>query len=202
MKKLRKEIIIYQSPKGAIELRGDTDKQTIWATQAQIAEVFNIERSVATKHIKNLIKDGEIDEKSVCAKFAHTAEDGKTYDVQFYNLDVILAVGYRTNSSRAISFCQWTTKILREHITKGYTINPSRIKKNYSDFLSAVEKVKSLLPVNIKPDTESILELIKVFADTWMWLDAYDKGIFKAGKVTKKKISLTAHDLTAAVAEF
>lgn len=202
MKSVKKETIIYQTSSGAIEFRGDIKKETIWATQAQIAEVFDIERSVVTKHINNVIKDGELAENQVCAKFAHTAEDGKTYQVQFYNLDVVLAVGYRTNSSRAIEFRKWATKVLREHITKGYTINPSRIKKNYAEFLLAVERVKSFLPSNIKPDTESILELIKVFADTWFSLSAYDKEIFVKGKTTKKKIILTANELSLAITAF
>ncbi len=84
-------MVIYQTKSGALELRGDLEKETVWATQAQIAEMFQTERSVITKHIKNIIKEGELVENSVCAKFAHTAEDGKTYEVQFYNLDMVLA---------------------------------------------------------------------------------------------------------------
>ena len=200
-KKNNNEIVIYQSSKGAIELKGDIKKETIWATQAQIAEVFGIDRSVATKHVRNIVKDGELEEKQVCAKFAHTADDGKTYQVQFYNLDVILAVGYRANSKKAIEFRRWATKILRDHITKGYTINPTRIKKSYAEFLTAVDKIKALLPAHVKPDAESILELIKVFADTWLSLDAYDKEKFVKGKVTKKKVVLTAEKLLAAIGE-
>ena len=97
-KNLQKNIIIYQAKNGAIELRGDFKHDNIWATQAQISDVFGSERSVVTKHIRNILKNKELDEKSVCAKFAHTGNDGKTYQVQFYNLDVILGVGYRTNS--------------------------------------------------------------------------------------------------------
>lgn len=201
MKKMAKEIVIYQTSKGALELKGDVQKETIWATQAQVADVFGIERSVVTKHIRNIIKDGELDKKQVCAIFAHTAEDNKTYQVQFYNLDVILAVGYRASSSKAVEFRKWATKTLREHVVKGYTINPSRVKKNYSEFLSAVEKVKELLPANIKADTGSIIELIKIFADTWLSLNAYDKGSFTAGKITKKKIKISAEELLTAIAE-
>ncbi|MFZ4648846.1 MAG: RhuM family protein [Patescibacteria group bacterium] len=199
MKNTNQKIVIYQNSQGAIELKGDIKKETIWATQAQIADVFNVERSVITKHIRNILKDKELNKKQVCANFAHTAEDGKTYQVQFYNLDVILAVGYRTNSSRAIEFRKWASKILGEHITKGYTINPSRVKKNYGEFISAVEKVKALLPATMKPDTESILELIKVFAGTWFSLGAYDKETFGTGKVTKKKVELTADELFSAI---
>src|SRR3989344_334371 len=142
-----KGVIIYQAKNGAIELRGDFTRETIWATQAQIADVFGIERSVVTKHIRNILKDEELDKRSVCAKFAHTAEDGKTYQVQYYNLDVILAVGYRTNSAKAIQFRQWATKTLRHYIVEGYAINKQRIAENYENFLEAVEDVKMLLPV-------------------------------------------------------
>lgn len=82
MKKAEKDIVIFQASNGAIELRGDVDKETIWATQAQIAEVFGIERSVVTKHIRNVIKDGELSEKQVCANFAHTADDGFVFHSQ------------------------------------------------------------------------------------------------------------------------
>ncbi|MDP2703843.1 MAG: RhuM family protein [bacterium] len=140
-----KQLVIYQAPSGAIELRGDFNKETIWATQAQIADLFSIERSVATKHIRNILKDKELNSNSVCANFAHTADDGKIYQVQFYNLDLILAVGYRANSSRAIEFRQWATKTLREHITKGYTVNRKRIAQNYDAFIKAVADVQALL---------------------------------------------------------
>jgi prophage maintenance system killer protein len=111
-------------------------------------------------------------------------------------------VGYRISSKAGTRFRQWATKVLHEHITKGYTINPSRIKKNYNEFLSAVEKVKTLLPQNLKPDTKSILELVKVFADTWLSLSAYDQENFVKGKVTKKKISIKAQELLFAIGEF
>jgi prophage maintenance system killer protein len=202
MKKVKKEIIIYQTSKGAIELRGDIKKETIWANLDQIAHVFGRDKSVISRHIKNIFKDKELDKNSVVAFFATTASDGKVYNVEYFNLDMILSVGYRVNSKQATNFRQWATKVLREHITKGYTINPSRIKKNYDEFLSAVEKVKSFLPSNMKPETESILELIKVFADTWFSLNAYDKEAFDKGKVTKKKIILTADELFSAIAEF
>ncbi|NTV44781.1 MAG: virulence RhuM family protein [Candidatus Yonathbacteria bacterium] len=93
--------MIYQAKNGAIELRGDAAHETVRATQKQIAEVFGVERSVITKHIRNILKEGELIERSVCANFAHTATDGKTYQVEHYNLDAIISVGYRVNSKTA-----------------------------------------------------------------------------------------------------
>ena len=95
-----KNIVIYQDKSGAIELKGDFKKETFWASQSQISILFGVERSVIAKHIANILKNEELDKNAVCAKFAHTAEDGKTYRVQHYNLDVILSVGYRTNSAK------------------------------------------------------------------------------------------------------
>lgn len=200
IKKDTKQIVIFQAKSGAIELRGDYRKETIWATQVQIAEVFQAERSVITKHIRNILKDKELDADSVCAKFAHTADDGKTYHVQFYNLDVILAVGYRTNSRRAIEFRKWATKTLREHITKGYTINRKQIAKNYEAFMKSVSDIQALLPEHIALDPKAILELVKEFSSTWMSLDAYDKDALTAIGTTKKSITLSGRELMDAIA--
>jgi prophage maintenance system killer protein/prophage antirepressor-like protein len=199
MKKIKKEMIIYQAKTGAIELKGDFKHETIWATQAQIVSLFGVDQSVVSRHINNVFKDGEVDSKSNMQKM-HNANSDKP--VIIYSLDVILSVGYRTNSSVAISFRQWATKTLREHIVKGYTLNRKRIAQNYDQFLKAVESVKALLPAEVKVDTSDILELIKIYADTWVSLSAYDQEKFSAGKVTKKKVALAGHDLVAGIAEF
>ena len=200
-KKLQDEIFIYQTKAGAIELRRNADIDTVWATQDDIAEIFDVKRPAITKHINNILKDKELNAKSVCSKMERTAQDGKTYQVQFYNLDVILAVGYRTNSSKAIAFRQWATKTLRDHITKGYTINRHRIKSNYDSFLKAVDDVKTLLPESVHVDNESVLELVKLFADTWFSLDAYDRDHLPVKGITKKKVKLTADKLNHGLAE-
>lgn len=201
-RKINNQIVIYQAKSGAIELRGDFDKETMWATQAQIADLFAIERSVATKHIQNILKDKELDSNSVCAKFAHTAKDGKSYQVQFYNLDLILAVGYRANSTRAIEFRQWATKTLREHITKGYTINRKRVAENYDAFMKAVSDIQALLPEHIALDSKVVIELIKEFASTWISLDAYDKESLSIAGTTRKAIKLTGEELSGVIQTF
>lgn len=194
-------IVVYQAKSGAIELRQGNEMDTVWASQADIADIFEVERSVITKHIRNILKDKELDADSVCAKLAHTAEDGKTYKVQFYNLDVILAVGYRTNSSKAIAFRKWATKTLKDYVLQGYAFNRNRIKANYSEFIDAVNDMKCLLPIGANIDHESVLELIGFFADTWLSLDAYDRDVLSTKGVTKKKVKLTADKLTHALIE-
>ncbi|MFA5986396.1 MAG: RhuM family protein [Parcubacteria group bacterium] len=203
----KKQLAIYQAKNGAIELREDFDNETIWATQKQIAEIFDVDRTVIVKHIKNIFSDKELDQKVVCANFAHTTKHGaiegkmQTRTVNFYNLDIILAVGYRTNSVRAIEFRRWANKILGQYITKGYLINPQRIGKNYDNFLTAVEHVQKLLPKDHTIKTDDILELIKTFAGTWFSLEAYDEDRLPHKGVTKKDVSLRASDLYSAVGD-
>ncbi len=202
-----KQLVIYQGKNGAIEFRGDFNRETIWGTQKQIAEVFGVDRSVVTKHIKNIFKDAELDKKLVCAKFAHTTQHGaikgktQTKEVEFYNLDIVLAVGYRTNSARAIEFRKWATKTLKQHILDGYTINKKRIGQNYEKFMQAVADVKALLPAGNRVSTEDVLELINAFAGTWFSLDAYDTDTFPKSGSTKKKVRFTADELSEALGE-
>ena len=122
------QIAFYQSPDGAVNIEVLYAEETIWLAQKRMAELFDIERSVVTKHLKNIFTEKELEEKSVCAKFAHTAEDGKKYKTKFYSLEVIIAVGYRVNSERGIQFRQWATGILKNYIRKGYALDVNRMK--------------------------------------------------------------------------
>ena len=118
--------IIFQGKNWEIFLREDIKHETIWANQKQISDIFWIDRTVVTRHINNIFKDGELDKNLVRAKYAHTTKhwaiEGKTQtkETYFYNLDIILAVGYRTNSSQAMAFRKWANSILKEYITQGY----------------------------------------------------------------------------------
>ncbi len=123
-----KSMVIFQSPEGVqVEVKLDFD--TVWLNQKQMSELFNTERSVITKHLKNIFTSGELLENSVCAKFAHTAKDGKKYETAFYNLDAIISIGYRVNSKRGTQFRIWATNVLRDHLLKGYTRNERRLKE-------------------------------------------------------------------------
>ncbi len=201
-KKQDKQIIIYQAPSGAIELRGDVGKETIWATQAQISTAFSVDVRTINEHIKNIYKSGELKEGSTIRKFRIIQKEGDREverEVGHYNLDMILSVGYRVNSKTATLFRQWATKILREHITKGYTLNRKRIARNYDAFMKAVADIQTLLPENITLDPKAVLELIKEFASTWISLNAYDKEELKVIGRTKKAIKLTGGELARAI---
>ena len=122
------EFLIFtrQAGEDGIEVR--YQDETIWLTQKLMAELFDVERSVVTKHLKNIFDDKELEQESVCANFAHTASDGKSYNTLFYNLDAIISVGYRVNSRRATQFRQWVTHILREFAIKGYVLDKKRLE--------------------------------------------------------------------------
>ena len=164
----KNSIVLYADKKGNIELRANADKDTVWATQEQIARLFDIERSVVTKHIHNILKNKELDVDSVCAKFAHTAKDGKNYLTNCYNLDVTLAVGYRTNSSSAIKFRQWASRVLREYMLNGYSINRYKLEdsterlEGLHETMALLEskkyrgKVKGKLTLKLSKDMEEI----------------------------------------------
>ena len=197
-KYMKKETVIYQGKSGAIELRGDFQKETLWAKQSQIVELFNINQSVVSRHINNIFKDGEVDKKSNMQKM-HIAHSDKP--IALYSLDVILSVGYRVNSKVAIEFRKWATETLRKHITEGYTINPSRITQNYQNFLQAMEDVKKLLPNTDAITLGDAMDLIQMFANTWFSLDAYDTQSLPEKGQTKKSVKIAADHLYAAVEE-
>jgi len=201
MKKNKKitDIIIYQTKSGSIELKGDFTRETIWATQIQISKIFGIDRTVATKHINNLLKSREVDKKSNVQKM-HIANSDKP--VFLYSLDVILAVGYRTNSVRAIQFRQWATKTLRNYIVDGFVINKKQVAKNYTQFQKAVENIKHSLPASSSVDHASMIELISAFANTWLSLDAYDKSYLPQKGVTKRRVIFVAQELVDAFSDF
>jgi len=126
--------LLYTGADGRIKVDVYIQDETVWLTQKAIGELFGKERSVITKHLKNIFESGELAEKSVCANFAHTAADGKKYQTTFYNLDAIIAVGYRVNSYQATQFRIWATKILKEYIIKGFAMDDERLKQGKTPF--------------------------------------------------------------------
>ena len=128
------EILLYTTPNGKVKVEMYLQNETIWLSQQKIADLFRVDRTVVTKHIGNIFKSGELDELLVCAKFAHTtshgAMEGKTQETttKFYNLDIIISVGYRVNSTQATAFRIWATERLKEYIIKGFTMDDERLK--------------------------------------------------------------------------
>jgi hypothetical protein len=131
------EFLLYTTPNGNVKLEIFLHNENIWLTQAKIAELFGVDRSVVTKHLQNIFKEGELDKKSTSAKLAQVQNEGQRQvmrDVEFYNLDAILSVGYRVNSAQATHFRIWATERLKEYIIKGYTMNDEKLKDPYNIF--------------------------------------------------------------------
>lgn len=201
-KQANKDMVVYQAPSGAIELRGDFSGETLWANRMQMAEMFSVNPQAISKHIKNIYREKELDKNATSSKVELVQnESGRVVKRQIdtYNLDVLIAVGYRINSVVGTKFRQWATKTLREHITKGYTINRKQIAKHYDAFMKTVSDIQVLLPEHVVLDPKSILELIKEFSSTWVSLDAYDKGTLKQIGTTKKAVKLTGAELTESI---
>ena len=123
---MKYELVKFVNNNLELEVTVSPDEDTVWVTKEQISKLFDRDRTVISRHIKNLFADGELDEKQVSAKNAHTGPDGKTYLVDFYNLDVVIAVGYRVKSPNATIFRKWTARVLKEYLFKGYVINEKR----------------------------------------------------------------------------
>lgn len=142
------DFLLYSAPDGKAKIEVFLHDETVWLPQKKIAELFGVDRSVITKHIKNIFEAAELKKDSVCAKIAHTAADGKKYETTFYNLDMIISVGYRVNSAKATRFRIWATERLREFIIKGFILDDDRLKngryfgKDY--FWELLERVRSI----------------------------------------------------------
>ena len=173
-------IEIYQAENGEIEFKGDIQKETIWATKKQIAQIFGIDRSVVSRHIQNIFKDEELDKEMVCAKFTHTTQHGaikektQTREVEYYNLDIILAVGYRTNSTKAIKFRKWASSILKKYLLDGYVINEKKLTQT-KEILSNLKKTINLLTKKNIGFEKEFLELLQDYTKTLTLLEKYDK---------------------------
>lgn len=192
-------IEIYQSKNGSIEFSVDNKKETIWANLQQIADLFGVDKSGISRHIKNIFETDELNRNSVVAKIATTAKDGKTYQVEYFNLDMILSVGYKVNSKQATNFRKWSTQILKKYLVDGYAINKKQVIGNYNNFLKSFESIKKLAKDNNLLDSDEILDLVKVFADTWISLDAYDKSKFPKTGLRKKKVIFMADELLESI---
>ncbi len=187
------KIVIYKSKYGPrLEVRLEED--TVWLTQKQMAVLFDKGVSTINEHIKNIFKEGELKEDSVIRKFRITAADGKTYETNFYNLDVIISVGYRVKSLRGTQFRIWATKTLKEHLVKGFTINEKRLLQAENQLRDLQNTITFLQEKSgyelFANQTSEILNLLSLYAKTLTLLEQYDKEKLTAVKKTRSKYVL------------
>lgn len=191
-------IILYETEDGKINVDVILKDETIWLTQKSMAELFGVDRTVVTKHLKNIFAENELDKNSVCANFAHTAKDGKNYQTEFYNLDAIIAVGYRVNSKKATQFRIWATNILKEYIIKGFALNDERFIKgnkydsNYFDEL--LERIKTIR-VSERMAYQKIIDL---FIATSADYNPKSEAAYTFFKIVQNKLHYAISGYTAA----
>lgn len=171
------ELAFFETGSGSIEVR--IEHESVWLSQEQMARLFERERSVITKHLRNVFRDEELVEESVCAKFAQTAGDGKTYQTRFFNLDAILSVGYRVNSKRGVQFRQWASRILKDYLVRGYALDRQRLEHNARELEAALRLVRRTLS-NVELAREAgsgLAEIVVHYTQTFLWLQRYDEGL-------------------------
>jgi prophage maintenance system killer protein len=206
MKETNNQIVIYKSDSGP-EIRLNLRDETLWLTQAQISELFGTKRPAVTKHLGNIFNSAELSEKSVCSILEHTAGDGKKYKVQYYNLDAIIAVGYRVNSKRATQFRVWATRTLREYLLKGYVLDKARLESTQAQIKELEGAVKLLQGAvesrRLEGYEKELLKIITDYTDTWVLLNKYDHDELVIENTTKKAVyALSYESVTKAIAQF
>ncbi|MBX7051366.1 MAG: virulence protein RhuM/Fic/DOC family protein [Flavobacteriales bacterium] len=184
------EIIIYQTPDQQTHVDVQFEGETFWLTQEQIAQLFDRDRTVITKHLRNIFKEEELDEKVVCANFAHTTKHGairgKTQEksIKHYNLDVILAVGYRVNSKRGTQFRQWATVRLNEYLIKGYSINQKRIDE-LGKMVQLIEQTTKAETLQLN-ETKGLLDILTQYTRSFVLLSQFDNQNLTSEKGNEK----------------
>ena len=176
-----REVVFYQAEDGKTLLDVQLEQDTVWLSLKQMVDLFGRDKSVVSRHVSNIFREGELERDSVVAKFATTAADGKRYQVEHFNLDVIISVGYRVKSQRGTQFRRWATQVLRDHLVKGYTLNEQRLREE-SAKLREMQKAFKLLSRTLEHQQlvndlgKDVLQVITDYAYALATLDRYDHG--------------------------
>lgn len=185
------EIIIFENQN--VKLEVNVKDETVWLTQMQMAKLFDKDRKTITRHIQNIYKDGELIENQVCSYFEHTAGDGKKYNTQYYNLDMIISVGYRVKSKQGIIFRKWATNILKDYMLKGYAVNKKRL-----DYLEKTVKLIDIagrIEYKLKGnEAQEIIKVINNYSNALDLLDHYDHKTLTKPKGTNSNDKIKYED--------
>lgn len=178
---LNNKIVIYQTADGQTSIDVKLENETVWLSQAQMAELFQKDRTVIGRHINNIFKEGELDKEMVCAKFAHTTRHGAIADKEqekeltLYSLDVIISVGYRVKSQRGTQFRIWANRILKDYLVKGYAVNKALTEQRYTELKQLVSVLGRTVKAQEALTTDDALSLVSVVSDYTYALDTLDK---------------------------
>jgi prophage maintenance system killer protein len=176
------QIAIYQQDGQQVEVRLDTSRDTVWLSQRQMADLFEVSTDNISLHLKNIFSDGELDENATTEESSVVRQEGQrkvTRRLQHYNLDAIISVGYRVSSRRGVQFRQWATRLLREHLTQGYTLNRQRLESNARELEAALQLVrKAAQSPELQADTgRGLVDIVSRYAQTFLLLQRYDEGL-------------------------
>ncbi len=182
METTQQDLVIFQDADQSVEVRLDAGRDTVWLTQRQMADLFETSTDNVSLHLKNIFADGELDETATTEDSSVVRQEGNrqvTRQVKHYNLDAIISVGYRVSSKRAVLFRQWATRILREHLTQGYTLNRQRFETNAKELEAAMELVRETAqnPDLLVDTGRGLVDIVTRYAQTFLLLQRYDEGL-------------------------
>ena len=193
---LNNEIVIYQSEDGKTQLDVKLEGETVWLTQTQMSELFQTDRTVINRHIRNIYKSGELEEEATCAKNAQVRIEGNrtvSRSIPYYNLDMIISVGYRVNSIRGVRFRQWANSVLKQYLIKGYAVNERIRKQQISELRQLVQVLGRTLQQQPLPTTDESNALFKVVVDYTYALDTLDDYDYQRLSISKTTSKETFH---------
>ena len=193
---LNNEIVIYQSEDGKTQLDVKLEGETVWLTQTQMSELFQTDRTVINRHIRNIYKSGELEEEATCAKNAQVRIEGNrtvSRSIPYYNLDMIISVGYRVNSIRGVRFRQWANSVLKQYLIKGYAVNERIRKQQISELRELVQVLGRTLQQQPLPTTDESNALFKVVVDYTYALDTLDDYDYQRLSISKTTSKETFH---------
>ena len=180
----RGEVVVFEAGDGRIRLDVRLEAESVWLSLNQLAQLFGRDKSVISRHLRNVFTAGELVRSAVVAENATTAADGKTYRVEYFNLDAILSVGYRVNSKRGTQFRIWATSVLREHLVRGYTIHRQRFERNARELEAALELVRKTAGSAALSNDQGrgLVDVIARYTQTFLLLQRYDEGLLSEPK--------------------
>lgn len=200
-----KQLVLFTLPEGNITIDVQLNNESVWLSLNQLCALFARDKSVISRHLKNIFSENELDKNSVVAKNATTATDGKSYQVEYYNLDAILSVGYRVNSKQATKFRQWSNTVLKDYILKGYALNNNVLDTTHTEYQQLLDLLNNTLINNqlVSPQGQNILTLINDYATTWSSLLQYDEDrLAIPSSIHKNSLGLDYISSIAAITEF
>ena len=202
---MRSEIQVYQAENGALEVRFDGKQDTVWLSQAQMSELFDVQKAAVSKHLKNIYASGELLREATVSKMETVQVEGGrevVRQIEFFNLDAVISLGYRVNSSTATRFRQWATRTLREHLTQGFTVNQARLQQNVKSFEAALALVqKAASSPELSSDMgRGLVDVLARYAQTFLLLQQYDEGLLDEPAAQSGGVLATLDDVRASLA--